>query len=81
MTMNEKLTLEDFNQKFDAYIEQDEKWKKEIESKLQPLVDNNNERAIIEKYFKEGFKVIMAILGLIAAIGLAYSQLHRLVER
>lgn len=78
MTMSEKLTLEDFNRKFDAYIAADEAWKKDIEIKLNPLVDSSKERAIIERYSKTGFKVLMGILGLIAAVGVAYSELQRL---
>lgn len=78
MTMGEKLTLEDFNRKFDAYIQADEEWKADIEKKLNPLVDSSRERAIIEKYAKTGFQVLMGVLGLIAAIGIAYSQLSKL---
>lgn len=78
MTQREQISIQDLSDKIDIYIRDDVKWKAEIEDKLNPLVDSSKERAIIERYSKTGFKVIMAILGLIAAVGVAYSEFQRL---
>ena len=84
MTQQEKLTLEDLNRKFDAYLQQNAEdkeearlWRESVDARLTPLVDSSKERAIIEKYAKTGFQVLMGILGLVAAVGIAYSQLQR----
>lgn len=65
MTQQEKLTIEDLNRKFDAYIQADEEWKREIEAKMNPLVEDRLDRMIVQKYGVMAFKVAVAILGIL----------------
>ena len=85
MTQHERVTIEELNRKFDAYLQQNAEdkeearlWRDTVDARLTPLVDSSKERAIIEKYSKTGFKVLMGILGLIAAVGVAYAEMQRI---
>jgi putative NIF3 family GTP cyclohydrolase 1 type 2 len=68
MTMQERITIEDLNSKFDAYIKSDIEWKAEIEAQLKPLTDNRLDHQIVEKYGIKAFKAAVAILGAAATI-------------
>ena len=75
MTAQEKLSLAKLSQQFADFIEEDKKWKEEVTSKLDPLVQEQVEKQILSKYSKTAWRVVVGIVALLASMGAAWKYL------
>jgi len=69
MTRKEQTSVEALNRKFDIFMQEDAKWKKEFESKLTPLVEERADRIVLQNAGTYIWKGMVTIIGFIAAVG------------
>ncbi len=80
MTQLERQTLEKLNSKLDLYIESDKKWKEAVSLKLTPLVEERNERLVLQRAVAYFWKGIGAIVLFIGAVGVMVHYLPEILR-
>jgi hypothetical protein len=80
MTAIEKQTLQKLNDKFDIYIEADRLWKEEFKNKLDPLVEEHNDKILLQKTAKYFWRGIAGIVLFIGSVGVMVHYLPDIVN-
>lgn len=77
MTRTEQITIQKLSQKLNAYITEDNKWKKKMEEDLAPILKERNNSKIIKEWWRTSFHIIAGVITFIISIGVV---IHYIVE-